>query len=306
MPKKLFAVGDLCVDVLQGMGEEARFGEEQSLRSLHFSIGGNAANFAVIASKLGMRPTLVSVVGSDFATGFLKKELSKAKVKNRLFKSSLPNSFSLIRVDKKGERAILSAKNCLSEITAKKVEKALLPKLSAGDIVFFGGFFHLLNLRKEFIQLLKKIRRKGATVCFDTCFDTTGKWSVHAFLPFIDFLFVNELELKHISKGNSTSKRVQHLFNKGACFMVVKQGKAGATLFAQDVSMRFPAQKTKAVDTTGAGDAFNAGFVFGLMHNRPLDKCMIAGNFVAATKIRQHRLAAPSAKELAKRVKKAK
>ena len=88
--------------------------------------------------------------------------------------------------------------------------------------------------------------------------------------------------------------------------MVVKQGKAGATLFAQDVSMRFPAQKTKAVDTTGAGDAFNAGFVFGLMHNRPLDKCMIAGNFVAATKIRQHRLAAPSAKELAKRVKKAK
>ncbi|MCX6799030.1 MAG: PfkB family carbohydrate kinase, partial [Candidatus Diapherotrites archaeon] len=293
---RLFSVGDLCVDVLQEIAGAPEFGKEKALRELDFSVGGNAANFAVISAKLGLQPTLVSVIGSDFATQFLKKGLAKAKVKAALIKSGEQNAFSIIVVNRRGERAIQSAKNCLEEINPEKVVRLLLPELRAGDIVFFGGFYHLRNMRKGFLRLLKKIKSKKAVVCFDTCFDTRGVWGISAFLPFIDFLFVNDIELKHIAKGGSMRARAGTLLKKGAGCVAVKQAAQGATLFRKGLPpLHFHSVARKVVDSTGAGDAFNAGFVFGLLHGWSLANCMFAGNFVAAGKIAQHGLAAPSA-----------
>ncbi len=297
--RQVFSVGDLCIDILQEIKNPVEFGREHSLKDLEFSIGGNAANFAVFGSKLGFKPKLLSAIGKDFATSFLKKNLTKAKVSSKLIKSKKPNAFSIISVNKRGERAIQSVKNCENEITSKKISKMLLPTLKSGDIVFFGGFYHLRNLRSGFKELLKKIKKKKAIVCFDTCFDTWGKWNITAFLPFIDFLFVNDLELKHIAKGNTMRKRADSLFKKGSQVVVVKQASKGATLFVKGFpSKHFKSVAGKVVDTTGAGDAFNAGFVFGLVHDWSLDKCTKAGNFVAAKKIRVHGLTAPSATSL--------
>jgi len=297
--RMLFAVGDLCVDVLQEISGKISFGEERALRGLDFSIGGNAANFAVISAKLGLKQSLTSAIGDDFATPFLKKELAKAKVSLNLIPSGERNAFSIIAVNRRGERAIQSVKNCLSEINSKKVEKIILPKLGAGDIVFFGGFYHLENMRHGFKALLRKIKKKKALVCFDTCFDTAGKWDIGAFLPFIDYLFVNDIELAHIAKGKTMRRRVGALFKKGARCVAVKQAAKGATLFVKGMPpLHFPSVAKKVLDTTGAGDAFNAGFVFGLLHGWPLGDCARAGNFVAARKIRVHGLAAPTGKQL--------
>ncbi len=294
--KHLFSVGDLCVDLLQEITKELEFGEEHKLKDLDFSIGGNAANFAVIASKLSLKPKLISSIGTDFSTSFLRKELASAKISSKLIKSKKPNAFSIISVNKRGERAIQSVKNCENEITSKKVSKMLLPSIKSGDIVFFGGFYHLRNMRSGFKELLKKIKKKKAVVCFDTCFDTHGKWNISDFLPFINFLFVNDLELKYIAKGSTMQRRVDSLFKKGSQVVAVKQASKGATLFMKGFpSKQFKSVAGKVVDTTGAGDAFNAGFVLGLMNNWSLDNCMRSGNFVAAKKVQVHGLAAPKA-----------
>lgn len=294
--RHLFSVGDLCVDVLQEISKNLEFGEEHSLKDLDFSIGGNAANFAVISSKLGLKPKLISAIGRDFATAFLEKELSKSRVKHSLIRSRQPNAFSIISVNKRGERAIQSVKNCENDVTAKRVARLLLPKLAEQDIVFFGGFYHLRRLRPGFSSLLRKIKLKRATICFDTCFDTHNVWKIDGFLPFIDYLFVNDIELRHIAKGKTMQQRVTSLFRKGARVVIVKQASKGATLFVKGFKpASFASLKPKVVDTTGAGDAFNAGFVFGLMNGWSLDNCMRAGNFVAAKKIQVHGLAAPKA-----------
>ncbi|MDP6670342.1 MAG: PfkB family carbohydrate kinase [archaeon] len=305
MKRKLFSVGDLGLDLLQEIGKDLQFGEEHSLRSLDFSIGGNAANFAVIASKLGLKPVLISSIGKDFATSFLRRNLAESGVSSKFIKSPLPNSFSVIAVNRRGERAIQSVKNCLNEITAKKVEKILLPKLREQDIVFFGGFYHLTKLRPGFLPLLKKIKKKKAVICFDTCFDTTGKWDISKFLPFIDFLFVNDLELKHIARGSSLKERAKLLLRKGAGCVAVKQAAKGATVFTKPFgAVRSPSLAGKVVDTTAAGDAFNSGFVFGLMRNWSLNNCALAANFVAARKVREHGLASPKPTRVESFVKK--
>jgi len=290
-------VGDLNVDILQGLASKPVFGEERRLQELAISIGGNAANFAVIGSKLGLKPFLISVIGKDFATRFLKEQLSEAGVKTSLIKSQKQNTFAIILVNKRGERSIQSMKDCYQDVDSKKFGKLLLPKLKRGDFVFFGGFYHFKNLRPSFRGLLAKAKKRGATICFDTCFDSFGKWDINSFLPFIDYLFVNDLELRHIAHGSTMRKRVESLFKKGARIVAVKQEAKGATLFVKGLKPKhFPSVAGRVVDTTGAGDAFNAGFVFGLMRGWSLENCAIAGNFVAAKKIRVHGLAAPAIK----------
>ncbi len=297
--RQLFSVGDLCVDILQEIASKPLFGEEHKLRELDFSVGGNAANVAVISSKLGLKPVLISAIGKDFATSFLKKGLSNAGVQAKLIKSREENAFSVITVNKRGERAIQSVKNSLKELTASRVEKRLLPSLKAGDIVFFGGFYHLKNLRPGFKALLEKIKKRNAIVCFDTCFDTHGKWSIGSFLPFVDYLFVNDIELKHVARGRAMKTRAESLLKKGSKVVAVKRAGKGATLFAKSLSSEtFPSVATRVVDSTAAGDAFNSGFMFGLLQGWSLSNCMQAGNFVAAKKIAQHGLAAPKPKEV--------
>lgn len=297
--KRVFSVGDLCVDILQEVALKLKFGEEHALNSLDFSVGGNAANFAVISSDLGLNTLLISAIGTDFASSFLKKRLAFHNVGARLVKSGSENAVSVISVNRRGERAIQSMKNCLSELNALKVEKNLLPKLGQGDIVFFGGFYHLVNLRRGFLSLLKKIKKKGAIICFDTCFDTHGVWDISKFLPFIDFLFVNDVELKHVAKGSTTNVRASSLLKKGAGCVVVKQSDEGATIFRQGFTPKhFFSVADDVVDATGAGDAFNAGFVYGLANSWSLLNCVISGNYVAAKTVAVHGLATPGVKEL--------
>ena len=295
MERKLFSAGDLCIDILQEISSGIKFGEEHSLKDLEFSVGGNAANFAVMGAKLGLQPVLISVIGSGLGTSFLRKQLADAGVSCLLAESRENSAFSFILVNRRGQRAIESTKTSLHEISSKNIAHLLLPKLNAGDIVFFGGFYHLPKIRLGFRKLLEKIKRRRAVVCFDTCFDTHGIWNIDSFLPFIDYLFVNDIELKHIAKGGTIQQRIEALFKKGARVVLLKQASQGATLFVKGFpSGHFPSVADKVVDTTGAGDSFNAGFAFGLMNDWGLDNCMRAANFVAAKKIRVHGLAAPT------------
>ena len=294
--KKLFVVGDLCADICLGKSPKPIPGEEHELKDLEFSVGGCAATFSIIGQRLGINPLLISAIGDDFATASLKKELSSSRIRCKLVKSKKRNALSVITINKKGERAIQSVTNCLDELKAPEVARKILPGLSKGDIVYFGGFFHLKNIRQGFRKLLISIRKKHALVCFDACFDMAGKWDIKSFLPHIDYLFLNEVELRHLSKGNkssgsiSKSKRMQYLLDQGAGHVVLKRaGKGAIVLGPEKIIFQTKVKKINVENSTGAGDAFNAGFVFGLMKGWPLQDCALAANFIAAKKISGNR-----------------
>ncbi|MCR4368453.1 MAG: carbohydrate kinase family protein [archaeon] len=286
MPR-VFSVGDLNVDIFTHADAYPAVGEEQNTPQITYSIGGNAANFAVAASKLGMDVYLVSAIGNDVFTQFLLNELKSAHVKPLLKKSRGANGISNIFVKKSGQRSIISCKGCLLELDAKNIGRVLLPKISKGDFVFFGGYFHLPPLHKGFSELLSRLRKKGAKIFFDTAFDEYGKWEIKKFAKKIDVLFLNDKELGMVTKTKSLESGVQKLFSFGAKKIVVKRGSEGAAFFSTSHSIKVPAQKVKAVNTTGAGDAFNAGYVFGEARGFLEEKCLRSGVFVASRRIGQ-------------------
>ena len=297
MPK-IFSVGDLNIDLFTHSGGGANFGEERHAEKFYYSLGGNAANFAVASSSLGLDTTIVSALGKDVFTTFLLSELKRFRVKPLLKKTSSPNGVSNIFVRNDGERAILSSKGCLLELDSKAVARFLLPRLSEDDIVFFGGFFHLPKMRNSFSALLKSIRKKKALVFFDACFDEYGKWLVSDFIRHVDAFFLNELELRHITKSRSQEFGIKKLFKMGANRVVLKRGNRGAEFYCKGAKHSSAALPVKPFNATGAGDFFNAGYAYGAVNGFGSRNRLICGNFVAGRKIAEKTYFAPTGKML--------
>jgi sugar/nucleoside kinase (ribokinase family) len=291
---KVFVVGDICLDVLCCIRERAALGEEKHIDNLTFSLGGNAANFAFAAAKLGLKPELFSALGKDFASAFLKQQVKSAGIKPHFIEPGLQNSYTVLLVEKNGQRFAYSSKGSLEKLTAKGLEKSLLQKLHAGDLVFFGGYFHIPAMHSGFPKLLKKIREKNCLIGFDLCFDEFGKWKIFHFLSLIDFLFLNDLELARSTKKKSEKSAIAFLFSKGASNVILKKGQNGSAFFSKDFFCKAKAFPARAVDTTGAGDIFNAAFLKAFFSGADAKKCLEFANFAAAKKIERHGLFVPA------------
>ncbi len=286
--RRLFAVGDLCMDIITRPAARPAPGEERSLESLDVQVGGSAANFSVVAAKLGLHPVLISATGNDFAAPLLRRSLSASGVRPILVRTGKRSSFSLVSVSKSGGRSIQSINNCLDELSIPDVRKRIITRIRPGDIVFVGGFYHMKKLRNGFESLLAEIRSRGGIVMFDTCQDTSGRWGINKLLPFIDVLFANKSELSRIAPGRSLAERAKYLLKRGAGLVVIKKGESGAAAFSRWMTKPLNAGplEVKAADTTGAGDAFNAGYAYGLTKGWSAANCCMSGNFVAAEKIK--------------------
>ncbi|MBN1940931.1 MAG: carbohydrate kinase family protein [Candidatus Diapherotrites archaeon] len=296
--KKIFAVGDITLDILCSVNKQIDFGAEAHLNNLTFSLGGNAANFAFAASKMGLNIELLSPIGNDFATPFVTEQLRSAGVKLNLKKFNGTNACSIIMVGKNGRRAIYSRKGVLEKISSRDIEKMLLPKLKQGDIVFFGAYFHMPGMRKGFKKLLEKICAKNCFIVFDTCYDAYGRWKILGFLKYFHILFINEIELRKVTKKKDEEKAVAVLFRNGASLIVLKKGARGSKFFAPDIAFSAKAAKAQAIDTTGAGDVFNAAFLLAFLSGVNEKKALGFANFVAAKKTEKHGLFVPAKKVL--------
>ena len=291
---RVFAVGDANVDVfclpehVPGPGEEAH-GE------IHVSIGGNAANFATALGRMGGAVELVSVSGADPFSHFLRSELAKSGVSLNFAESGNPSGISLVTLRKNGERSIVSYKGACSELTTALLESRLLPHLRRGDVVYIGGFFHIPKMHKGFTGFLKKAKIKGSQIMLDLCFDEYGLWmkSLKPAIKLIDVLFMDELELWKLTGEKDMLRAIKKLQDAGAGEIVLKLGKNGSAYFSGKKVFHNKAPKTKCVNSTGAGDVFDAGFVLGRMKGLDAGSCLKLGNIAAAEKVRHHGIVVP-------------
>ncbi len=294
----VFAVGDLNVDLFTVEPEKFTFGEEHRTGRIYVTLGGNAANFAAALSSLKVETRLVSALGNDLYTGFLLRELKRHGVKPLLSRQNAPNGVSNILVRKDGERAIVSCKGALLGLDVKTVRKKILPRLREGDIVCFGGFFHLPKMRMGFPELLGQIRVKGGLVIFDTTFDEYGKWNIGSFARHVDYIFTNTAELQKITRTRGLAAGAKRLLAMGTGKVVVKMGARGAAFFSNGVEKSVPALPVKAYNSTGAGDSFNAGFVYSLAKGFSAKNCLLCGSFAAAKRVEGEGFALANEKEL--------
>ncbi|GIL28507.1 carbohydrate kinase family protein [Actinocatenispora comari] len=288
----LVVVGDANPDVLvDGAPADVRYGQrEQLVGDGRLVLGGSAAITACGAARLGLRTALVSVVGDDAAGTFVLAELAAAGVDTTAVRV-LPGATPLSVVLRAGaDRAILTYRGVLDELSAADVPARLLADCRA---VHAASYFLQPRLAGGLPALFAAARAAGATTSLDTNDDPRDTWSgLPDVLAHTDVLLPNERELLRITAASvstagttpppgragpadaSTVESAAAALAATGVLPVVTLGAAGALTVAGQTILRAAAPPVATVDSVGAGDSLTAGFLAGRLGGRPLADCL--------------------------------
>lgn len=145
--------------------------------------------------------------------------------------------------------------------------------LNQATHLHIAGFYSCTGLMKDLPELIAQVKSNGCTISMDTNYDGSGKWSgLNQMFPFLDVFLPNETEAALISKETETD-RICSYFQSRVPLTIVTLGSKGVQIISQDSIQHVKAKKVeKVIDPTGAGDAFNAGFLYGWAIEQSIEK----------------------------------
>jgi sugar/nucleoside kinase (ribokinase family) len=269
----LVVVGDANPDVVvRGAPEVLTFGQaEREVSGATLTLGGSGALVAHAAARLGLRTAFVGLLGQDHAGDLVLRLLEEAGVDVSGVRRDpgLQTAITVVFAKPDGDRAILTAPGSLSAFGPEHVDQALLMRARH---VHVASAFLQPRLTAALAGLLAIARSAGAVTSLDTNDDPSGQWVLDRedLLGVVDYLLPNAWEAAALAFGPSGAAddplpAARALAAAGPC-VVVKCGAQGALSVdrTQVLRARLAVQVPTLVDTVGAGDAFDAGFVAGL------------------------------------------
>jgi ribokinase len=258
----VLVVGDANVDLVLTGDVVPRFGQaEQLLDAASLVLGGSASIAACGIAKLGVPTSLVAVVGDDQFGRFQLEQLGAAGVRLhdvRLDRSA-PTGIS-VHLSVPRDRAILTLLGTIPHLEPDDVLAAAeRPGIAH---VHFASYFLLPALRDAMPEMLDRLRQRGVTTSIDTNWDPAETWTgLDRVLPLIDVILPNAQELRAITGITNEMEAARALSAAGAR-VVVKDGADGGWSLGPDGTLtRAPGLAVDVVDTTGAGDSFDAGYL---------------------------------------------
>jgi sugar/nucleoside kinase (ribokinase family) len=270
----VLVAGELNPDlVLSDPDLEPRFGQQETLvRSAELTIGSSSAIFACGAARLGLHVGFIGVVGDDEFGRFMCRSLGAAgvDVSAVLVNKAQRTGLSVILV-RGADRAILTYVGAIASLRAEQVSSALLRRARHLHV---ASYFLQTALRPGLAGLFRRARRLGLTTSLDTNWDPQETWTGLAdVLPVTDVFLPNEAEALAIVGTGDLGSVVEHLSARvpvGA----VKLGPQGVLGWRAQERLRVAAVPVAVVDTVGAGDTFDAGFVFGFLSGWELGRSL--------------------------------
>ncbi|AJC73456.1 ribokinase [Pseudothermotoga hypogea DSM 11164 = NBRC 106472] len=255
-------------------------GENHLCTKTFTDIGGKGANMAIALAKLNVPCELVAMVGNDSISQTVLKRLEKYGVgigSIRVCEEQIGKTFVVVESD--GRNTMFHILGANAHLTPDKVDWTFLETCKA--------VFVQMGIPSETAQeVIMMSKRNGKYVFVDPAgFSETIDLQT---LAYADTIAPNEVEILKMTKESEIEKAVKKLLNVGVEEVVVKLGKKGATLYTEKMSYHVDAHDVEVVDTTGAGDAFNAAYMFAKLQKLDVKDCLklaIAASALAVTKI---------------------
>ncbi len=296
----LYIVGNYNIDLVMGtlthwpaQGTEMMLGAQRAAarrlcRQLRAGRRRHAAS--ALHGRLSGRRRVYSVAGGTVS----RRQRTLAAV-------SCETSLTVAITHPNKERSFLSNHGHITRLTAGDVLSQLPAAAGEGDIVLLCGTFLCTGLLSDYPQLLATLRQRGFTLAVDTGWPPQG-WSdplrheVDRWLGDCDWLLLNDVETLqlagHPTLAEAAAALAARLSGRGGC--VVKRGADGADCWTTDGHHHAPTRPVTVIDTIGAGDSFNAGFLAALLSGKPAAAALRWGNIVAAQAIGTSRAAIPT------------
>jgi sugar/nucleoside kinase (ribokinase family) len=261
----LIVVGEINPDLIVRGEVTPAFGQvEQLVEDASLAIGSSSAIFACGAARLGLRVAFVGVVGDDIFGRFMLQELEARGIDLRgvTVDGSIRTGLSII-LSRGDDRAILSYVGSIAALRYRQIDLGLLDH--AGHL-HLGAFYLLDALRPDIAALFAEARERGLTISLDTNYDPAGQWDggLWEALRYVDVFFPNQAELLAVAGQADVETALDHMAAR-VPLVAVKLGARGGVARRGGESARAPAPPVAVVETTGAGDSFDAGFIYGYL-----------------------------------------
>jgi len=287
----IYVIGAIAVDMI--MGPVAPWplpGTETFVTHSEIRPGGPAGNTALALQALAVSHRIICNVGSDVFGRWLMEAFGDQAKQWNIAKA--PTTISVAVEHPGGERSFITAPGNLEHLTADGILTALPAKARRGDIALFTGVFLYPKLLASFCSIFITVGERGYKVALDTGWPPGG-WSeeikslASGWLAHCDHVLLNEIESQSLSGKQSITEAAKWLAAraKPETAIIIKRGASGASAWQAGMMAEVPAPKVKVVDTTGAGDAFNAGYLAACLRGADIARALQDGIEIASAAI---------------------
>jgi sugar/nucleoside kinase (ribokinase family) len=267
-------VGELNPDlILSGYRIYPAPGKEVLVDNLSLTLGSASAICAMGLARLGEQVSFLGRVGRDPWGDFCVEQLKNAGIDtSRMIRGENLNTGITVSLTSTADRALITY---LGAIAALRASDFGDDAFAGVEHVHISSYYLQQGLRPDCASVFARARRQSATTSLDPGYDPAEQWGgdVVDVLCEVDVFLPNEVELRAIT-GCETPEDGLRAISNGRTRTVVKLGAAGCMTMEEGEFVREPAFPVDSVDTTGAGDSFNAGFIYAWQRGYPLEKAM--------------------------------
>jgi len=240
--------------------------------------GGSAANTIHGLSRLGIETGFIGKVGQDELGTFFKDDLINSGIKPILLESKTPTGKAIALVSTDSERTFATCLGAAVELMASDIESQIF---EAYDYFHIEGY---LVQNHELIETAVKIaKQKGLKVSLDLASFNVVQENLEflrrIIFDFVDILFANEEEARAFT-GKDPEEALEEI-SLMCEYAIVKVGKQGSIIKHQNEKAGVGIIGIDALDTTGAGDLYAAGFIYGLVMDQPISECGRLGSLLS-------------------------
>ena len=308
--KKIIGIGNALVDVLVQINDDSMLTalqlpkggmtpiNDERMRELHLHMkalhphratGGCASNTMLALANLGVTPGFIGKIGRDETGSFFAETFKQLGIQTQLSLCDTPSGVANTFISADGERTFGTYLGAAAQMQPEEIT----PDMFHGyNLLYIEGY---LILNHELIEkICRTAKEEGLTLCIDlgsyNLAQTLRPLFLHLLEEYIDIVFANEEECAALTEeadAKEGMRRIAQLCN----LAIVKLGSKGAMAMWGASSDKYgteaytPTSKVKVVDTTGAGDFFSGGFLYGFCKGASLEQCLKMGDLVATNVI---------------------
>ena len=269
-------IGPALVDYIYAVDSYPARGGHTVIKNFIKMAGGPAANVICCLASLGVKCRFYSTVGKDEDAKFFIESMKGVDLRLNITHSYTGKVH--IYVDKDGERTFFVQPNASGVVNLNIEEK------DYKDIEYF--YLDPFPTQKSLdihIDIARKAKEYNKTVILNPGYPYTslGFEKLSKLLRFTDVVIMSKDEFNMLNVKEEDILQYVDI-------LVITLGERGSKAITRDREYYQPAFRVKVVDTTGAGDAFSAGFIYGLMKDLPLDLCLKIGNYIASYNVQYY------------------
>ncbi len=274
MPKfDILVAGEINPDLILAGDVVPAFNQvEKIVDSATLTIGSSSAIFACGAARLGLKVAFIGVYGNDVFGRFMLAEMSKRNVdiENVIVHPNGSTGLSVI-LNQASDRAILTHPGLIAELGASDISDALLQDARHLHV---ASYFLQTKLQPDLPNLFQRARSLGLSTSLDTNYDPSEKWTGFDELLSVTNVFLpNEKEALSLTRKSDVESAARQLAGK-VDVVAIKLGAVGALACRNSEITHADSISVNVIDTVGAGDSFDAGFLFGYLNDWSLKKSL--------------------------------